>query len=286
MKRVGKFCICLAGVLALNAGLRADGLVSPDNPYAPIVTRNVFDINPPPPVDPSTLNAEPPPKITPNGTMSVFGRVQVLFKVSIPAKPGQPAKDESYMLGEGQAQDDIEVTKIYEKAGLVTFNNHGTVQQLALVSASASGSSGTGQGGSGSSGPGSVSGYGPFGNSGGGAGNNNGIIRFGNRFGKSGGFGGQNPNNNNANNGGMNGGSPFGANFGGASAGSGFPGSQSQNPLSAEDQAAMITAQHAMAVANGDSTAPIFPPTPYDAEAGVPSTAAPPPPSPGGPAPQ
>lgn len=272
MKRVGKFCICLAGGLALNAGLRAADLVSPDNPYAPIVTRNVFDINPPPPVDPATLNAEPPPKITPNGTMSVFGRVQVLFKVSIPAKPGQPAKDESYMLGEGQAQDDIEVTKIYEKAGLVTFNNHGTVQQLALVSASASGSSGTGQGGSGSSGPGSGSGYGPFGNSGGGAGNNNGIVRFGSRFGKSGGFGGQNPN--------RGGDSPFG----GASAGSSFPGSQSQSPLSAEDQAALVTAQHAMAAANGDPAATIFPVTPYDSEAGVSPNGAPPP-SPGGSAP-
>ena len=248
--RVGKFCICLAGVLALNAGLRAADLVSPDNPYAPIVTRNVFDINPPPPVDPSTLNAEPPPKITPNGTMSVFGHVQVLFKVSIPAKPGQPAKDESYMLGEGQAQDDIEVTKIYEKAGLVTFNNHGTVQQLALVNASAGGSPGTGQDGTGQ-GAGT-------------AGNNKTMARFGNHFGRSGGYGGQYPNVNAGNSG-----SPFGANIEAGSASGGFSIPQPQGSLSREDQHALIAAQHALAMAQGDSTAAIFPPTSYDSDAGV-----------------
>lgn len=123
----------------LNTGLRADDFVSADNPYAPIVTRNVFDIHPPPPVDPNAQNAEPPPKITPNGIMSAFGHLQVLFKVAIPAKPGQPAKDQSYILSEGQAQDDIEVTKIDEKGSVVTFNNHGTVQELPLAVATASG---------------------------------------------------------------------------------------------------------------------------------------------------
>ena len=139
MERVGKLCLCLAGGLVLNTGLRADDFVSADNPYAPIVTRNVFDIHPPPPVDPNAQNAEPPPKITPNGIMSAFGHLQVLFKVAIPAKPGQPAKDQSYILSEGQAQDDIEVTKIDEKGSVVTFNNHGTVQELPLAVATASG---------------------------------------------------------------------------------------------------------------------------------------------------
>ena len=137
MKRLGKIVVCLAGGLVLNAGARADDVVLPNNPYAPIVVRNVFGLNPPQPVDPNATQADPPPKITPNGIMSIFGQLQVLFKVAGTAKPGQPAKDESYILSEGQRQDEIEVIQIDEKASLVTFNNHGTVQEIPLAKANA-----------------------------------------------------------------------------------------------------------------------------------------------------
>ena len=53
-----------------------------------------------------------------------------MIKVAPPAKPGPPAKDEMYILSEGQRQDDIEVIKIDEKKSLVTFNNHGFTQEL------------------------------------------------------------------------------------------------------------------------------------------------------------
>jgi hypothetical protein len=127
MKNFGKIAICLAGGLALNAGLRAADL-SPDNPYATIVTRNIFGLNPIPAVDPNDAPA-PPVKITPNGIMTIFGHLQVLFKTA-----GGPGKEQSYILTEGQRQDDIEVVKINEKAGIVTFNNHGLIQELPLVS--------------------------------------------------------------------------------------------------------------------------------------------------------
>jgi hypothetical protein len=91
-------------------------------------------LNPPTPVDTTVADATPPPKITPNGIMSIFGQLQVLFKVAGTAKPGKPAVDDDYILSEGQRQDDIEVVKIDEKAGSVTFNNHGTVQELPLAS--------------------------------------------------------------------------------------------------------------------------------------------------------
>ena len=110
-----------------------------DNPYAAIVSRNVFGLVPiptNPPVDPTPV--EPPPKITPNGIMTIFGKLQALFNVAQPAKAGQPAHDESYVLTEGEQQDDIEVTKIDEKGGVVTFNNHGVIQELPLVSGQAS----------------------------------------------------------------------------------------------------------------------------------------------------
>jgi hypothetical protein len=115
---------------------KAKNLAMSSNPYAPVVERNVFGLVPiptNPPVD--TTPATPPPKITPNGIMSIFGQFQVLFKVATPAKPGQPQKDDSYVLSEGERQDDIEVKKIDEKNNLITFNNHGTIQMLPLANA-------------------------------------------------------------------------------------------------------------------------------------------------------
>jgi hypothetical protein len=134
MKRLGKIVVCLAGGLLLSAGARADDGVLPNNPYAPIVVRNIFALNPPPPVDVAPPG-DPPPKITLNGIMSILGKLQALYKVAVPAKPGQPAKDDFYILSEGQRQDEIEVTHIDEQASLVTFNNHGTVQELPLIKA-------------------------------------------------------------------------------------------------------------------------------------------------------
>ncbi len=111
-----------------------------DNPYQPIVTRNVFALVPIPtnaPVDPSSLI--PPPKITPNGIMTLFGNLQVLFKVAGVARPGMPPKDESYVMSVGDREDDIEVEKIDEKTATITFNNHGSIQELGLVPATDSG---------------------------------------------------------------------------------------------------------------------------------------------------
>lgn len=292
MKRVGKLCLCLAGGLVLNTGLRADGLVSPDNPYVPIVTRNVFGINPPLPVDPNA-DTEPPPKITPNGIMGVFGHLQVLFKVAIPAKPGQPAKDQSYILSEGQAQDDIEVRKIDERDGMVTFNNHGTVQELPLVVGTASGPPAPGPGASGPGPKFPMLGPAP----GGGNAGSGGPITFGNRFGQSGGFGGPKPNTGGGNNfnggmnGSMNGGANSGSSFGAATTSSGFSsqlgatttsgGTSSTQPLSnmtADEVQALVAANHLAALQAGSPAGSVFPPTKYDSEAGIPARTPPPPP--------
>lgn len=136
MKLFAKILLCLISGLALNAGLCADEVVTNNNlsgnPFAEIVQRNVFNLNPvtqKPTVDPNNL----PLKITPSGIQNFFGTVQVLFKTSEAAKPGQKAKDKYYMLSEGQRQDDIEVVKIDQQNEMVTFRNHGTVQELPLV---------------------------------------------------------------------------------------------------------------------------------------------------------
>lgn len=137
MKRVVKIVVCLASGLALNAGLCADNVVLPNNPYGPIVARNIFRLNPPQSAADAAADANPPPKITPTGIMTIFGTRQALFTVDGVSKPGQPGKNESYILSQGQRQDDIEVTRIDEKSGVVTFNNHGTVQEIPLVKAPA-----------------------------------------------------------------------------------------------------------------------------------------------------
>jgi hypothetical protein len=135
MKFARKILICLAGGLALHANLRADDVALSDNPYAPVVERNIFGLNPPPPFTPAPPDESSLPKISPNGITDILGSLEVLFKVSSAGRPGQPSKEESYILSEGQRQDDIEVVKINEKDGTVTFKNHGTVQELPLVAA-------------------------------------------------------------------------------------------------------------------------------------------------------
>ena len=135
MKFTRHFLPAILGALMLCASAHADA----DNPYAAIVARNVFGLNPIPTNPPADAVPEvPPPKITPNGIMNIFGKLQALFKVAQPGKAGQPPHDESYMLTIGESQDDIEVTKIDEKAAVITFNNHGVEQELPLVAGVAS----------------------------------------------------------------------------------------------------------------------------------------------------
>ena len=165
MTVVGKFSLGLTAALVLNWGVWAASAplaapaasaadsadaatsgtpaVDSNQPYATIVARNIFSLVPvPPPPPPPGPPEDPPPKITANGIMTVFGELQALFKVSLPGKGGQAAKDQSYMLSEGQRQDDIEVVKIDVKAATITFNNHGTEQEIPLETAKDSGPSG------------------------------------------------------------------------------------------------------------------------------------------------
>ena len=133
MKRLGKNAVCLASVLMLSASSHAKNVGSPNNPYSPIAVRNVFGLNPPAPPETEQRPSDPPPKITPNGIMSIFGQRQALFRVTDTSRPGQPVKDVFYTLGEGDRQDGIEVIHIDETARMVTFNNHGNVQEIPLA---------------------------------------------------------------------------------------------------------------------------------------------------------
>jgi hypothetical protein len=243
MKCLGKIVICLASGLVWNTGFGAG------NPYGPIAERNIFGLNPPQAIN--VVAPEPPSKITPDGIMTIFGTKQALFYVDVPPRPPTPATQKSYILSEGQRQDDIEVTHIDDKKGVVTFNNHGVVQQIPLVKAAPINTPTPVVMNSGFNPPAAASGgYNNY------AGGGN-VPRFGNRAGQN-----QNQNQNMGNNGGNPGGPGFG-NTGGSTA------TQAQQRLSPEEQMILIAAQHAQAQQAGDPIARIFPPTELDKDAGV-----------------
>jgi len=134
MKRLQKTVICFAAGLVLPAVAATNDAASTAKAYAAIATRNIFDLRPLASDSPvSTSVANPPPKITINGIMTIFGPGEVLFKVSVPVRPGHPAGENSYLLDEGQSQDEIEIRHIDLQAGVVTFNNHGVIQDISLA---------------------------------------------------------------------------------------------------------------------------------------------------------
>ena len=115
----------------------AGSAAAADMPYSGIIARNMFGLLPIPVHHPEDdlPPADPPPKITPNGIMTIFGKDQVLFKVAAKPKPGQPAKEDSHVMAEGEMEDDITVVKIDHVNAVITFNNHGTMQDIPLVAA-------------------------------------------------------------------------------------------------------------------------------------------------------
>ncbi len=264
MRFAGRFLCLLAfgwGVSVVFSAVAADS----GNPYALIVSRNVFGlVPPPPPPDPATEGPppEPPPKITPNGIMDIFGKLQVLFKVAVKPPPGQPQKDESHVMAVGEREDEIEVTKIDQAAGVVSFNNHGAPQEIALVVAASTGPAPATPGAPGAPGtPGSAPGS-PLGTPGfrpGGPRNpfqqNPGSPGLGAVPGNP---GEMNPNNNLGN------GLPFNpAVMNGAMMNPGGNPMQNQNePLTPEAQILLMEHQRAQLIDQGNSAAAILPPTP------------------------
>ena len=132
MRHGGKAMLCVLG--GLMASSAANGIVAEDssNPYQNIVQRNVFGLKDPPPPPSTEAPTPPPPKITINGITTILGNKRVLFKVSVLARPPQPAREESFILAEGQREGQIEVLEIDETSGTIKFNNHGQVITLTM----------------------------------------------------------------------------------------------------------------------------------------------------------
>ena len=137
MKPAGQLILGLTFAAFIASAADAGDLAAAANPYTTISERNVFALVPIPVVsnDPVAPPKDPPPKITPNGIISLFGKVEVLFKVALKPTAAQPAKEASYVMAEGERQDDIEVVKIDQPEAMITFRNHGELQELPLADA-------------------------------------------------------------------------------------------------------------------------------------------------------
>ena len=140
MKCFGRTAICLGVALNCCILTRAVGQAEATNPYTTIAARNVFGLESQQPEPPVVQPAEIPPKILPDGITTIFGQQQVLFKVvTLQNSPGAQTKQSFYILAEGEQQDGVRVTHIDMITGTVTFNNHGTIQELPLTNFSAIG---------------------------------------------------------------------------------------------------------------------------------------------------
>jgi hypothetical protein len=73
-------------------------------------------------------------KLTLTGITTSLGKKQALLSAQVPPLgPAQPAKQESYILAEGQRDGDIEVVSIDENAGVVKITNRGSPETLDFV---------------------------------------------------------------------------------------------------------------------------------------------------------
>ena len=125
MKLANRILLCLLSGWVLSPSSRAATVEPQEHPYQNIPAANVFRLRFPLPEQP------PPPKITLQGITTVLGPY-VLFKVRMPGKPPEPAKEIACMLREGEREGEIEVVEINEKTGTAKFRNHGIEQVLVL----------------------------------------------------------------------------------------------------------------------------------------------------------
>src|SRR5438105_438102 len=134
MKCGGKILFRCGIALGLAWCVPANAIVADSaNPYQGIVDRNVFGLKPPPPPPKAPEADKPqPPKITLTGVTTILGNKRALMTATLPAKPGEQAKPQSFILTEGQHEGEIEVLEIDEKiaGGTVKITNYGVPQTL------------------------------------------------------------------------------------------------------------------------------------------------------------
>lgn len=121
----------LAFLALLSLALDATATTASLNPYSGIVERNSFGLKPP--VNPADLVKPPPPQtadIKLQGITTILGRKQVLMKLKLPARPPEPAREQSFVFVEGQREGEVEVKEINPAEGSVKVDNGGTILSL------------------------------------------------------------------------------------------------------------------------------------------------------------
>jgi hypothetical protein len=118
MSRHRKILVCVLSGLVAGTGTRAVPNPS-QHPYDKIPERNVFNLKPIPPPPPHPIEEVPLPKVTLTGITTLLGLKRAVLQAQTPARSGLPAREQSYILAEGQRDGDIEVVEIDEAAGIV-----------------------------------------------------------------------------------------------------------------------------------------------------------------------
>ena len=123
----------MAGCLEFSAMAGPDNVAQTNNPYASIVSRNVFSLSAASAPAPETPTPDGPlPKITLEGITSILGDWLVLFKVGEVNPAGAVMQEKACMLKEGETDDGVKVVSIIPADGIVMFDNHGRIQQFTL----------------------------------------------------------------------------------------------------------------------------------------------------------
>lgn len=135
MNRLGTIAVLAGGLAMASARSHAGQTVASTaaGPYSLISARNVFGLNPPQASSEQQQNSPPAPKITLTGITTILGAPEALYTVAGGPKDGTQRQDESYILKEGQEQDQVAVVSIDVEKVVVTFNNHGIRQEIALA---------------------------------------------------------------------------------------------------------------------------------------------------------
>lgn len=127
-----KIMLGLTGVLLASGAISVRAAVPNTSfeVYKAIPERNVFGLKPPLPPAPPPDAERPQTKLTLTGITTILGRKMALLKADLPAKAGEAARDQSYLLTEGQRDGELEVIQIDEKARTVTVDNAGIVMTI------------------------------------------------------------------------------------------------------------------------------------------------------------
>jgi hypothetical protein len=117
------------GVFVMGASLI--GHAVPAHQYQAIVERNVFGLKAPPQeVIVQTNNPPAGPKLYLTGITTILGNKLAMMQAQFPGAQGQPPREQSLMLAEGQREAGIEVRRIDEVRKTVEVDNSGTIMPL------------------------------------------------------------------------------------------------------------------------------------------------------------